>query len=77
MSYHECSEALPTSRPGKETCDIEVKILLLTIIANAALKLQIAWLQWTDKDASADDVARDLKRSAEAKTREIKDSWSR
>ncbi|CAL8470552.1 g10094 [Coccomyxa elongata] len=34
-------------------------------------------LKWTDKDASADDVARDLKHSAEAKTREIKDSWSR
>lgn len=43
----------------------------------SSTKGECAWLQWTDKDASADDVARDLKRLAEAKTREIKDSWTR
>ena len=41
----------------------------------------VCYLQWTGKDGevsrAASDNARDLKHSAEAKGREIRDSWSR
>jgi hypothetical protein len=39
--------------------------------------MSLSLMQLTDKDDDLGAQAHDLKRSADAKTREIKDSWTR